>query len=124
MGRRILIADDEADIRDSLRIMLETRGYQVRTCSNGEAVLPALYDYEPELLILDVMLPGIDGLTVLSMITKEGGAKLKDLRVIVISALGPSEHVFAQFPHVTSFLAKPFDREDILKDVKAALQEP
>jgi len=63
----------------------------------------------------------MDGLTLLSTIAREGGPKLKGLRVVVISAFVTSEQTFLNFPHVSSFLAKPFELSDFTNAVKKAL---
>ncbi len=121
MERTILIVDDEPEISDALKRALAPRGYRVATCSEGRRVMSALYDLKPDLLIMDVMLPGIDGYTLMTRITAEGGAKLSRLPVIVMSALEPSRSMFMGFPQVTAFLSKPFELGDMLAAVERAL---
>jgi len=121
MSQTILLVEDDADMRGLLARQLKDGGYKVRTCDNGADVLPALYDELPDLMVLDVMLPGMDRLTLLSTIAREGGPKLKGLRVVVISAFVTSEQTFLNFPHVSSFLAKPFELSDFTNAVKKAL---
>lgn len=61
MGYKILIADDEAEIRDVLRLYLEKDGYEVAEASDGVEAMEKLRKEKPDLVILDIMMPGLDG---------------------------------------------------------------
>lgn len=116
---RVLIAEDEATLAWVERFNLESEGYEVRVAPEGRAAVDALRSFEPDVLILDVMLPHLDGWSVL--------ASLKDLpderrpKVILVSAAaGVRDRATAEHAAVESVLSKPFDMEELLDRVAAA----
>jgi two-component system, OmpR family, response regulator MtrA len=119
MGAKILLVDDDPDITSLLGGELESLGYEVTVCDNGEEVLPALRAFKPDLLITDVMLPGVDGYSLLNRIANE--ETLQNLPVIVMSALSTSRSMFETLPQVKAFFAKPFHPVDFLDAVKQAV---
>jgi len=123
MRKKILIVDDEPDIADALRTILADRGFQVRVCSNGIDAVTALFDETPDLMIMDVMLPGMDGHSLITKLRDEGGEALCAMPIIVISALEPSGSMFNKFPQVTAFITKPFELSNILDAVRRALEK-
>ena len=82
----ILVVEDEEDIRELLKYNLEKEGFQVVAVATGEAALPAVRDHLPDLLLLDLMLPGIDGLEVCRKI--RGEAQVRHLPIIMLTAKG------------------------------------
>lgn len=121
MPHKILIVDDEEDMQGALRKALEARGHRVAVCGNGLDVVAAICDYRPDLMILDVMLPGLDGYSLITKLSTEPGPELRSLPVVVISALEPASCMFQNFPQVAAFLSKPFDLEEIVRAVDSAL---
>jgi len=119
MGNKILVVDDDPEISSLVQYALESAGHQVQVCDNGREVVDALHSYKPELLLLDVMLPGIDGYSLANQITED--PLTKDLPIIVLSALEPSRTMFQRFSQVSAFLTKPFNTDDLLEAVKTAL---
>jgi len=119
MGNKILIVDDDAEISSLLQCTLESMDHQVRVCDNGREVMDTLRSYKPDLLILDVMLPGIDGYSLTNLITED--TDTKKLPIIVLSALEPSRAMFQRFSQVAAFLTKPFNTDDLMEAVKTAL---
>jgi len=119
MGEKILVVDDDIQIANMLRDIIEPLGYQVEICSNGLEVISTLHSYKPNLLIMDVMLPGIDGYSLTSTISED--TELTGLPIIVVSALEASRSMFSRFPQVTAFLTKPFNITDLLEAVNTAL---
>jgi len=119
MGNKILIVDDDPEISSLVQYTLEAMGHTVRICDNGREVMETLHSYKPDLLVLDVMLPGIDGYSLASQITEDGD--LKELPIIVLSALEPSRTMFHRFSQVAAFLTKPFNTDDLTEAVKSAL---
>jgi len=119
MGNKILVVDDDAEISSLVQCSLESMGHQVRVCDNGREVMDTLRSYKPDLLILDVMLPGIDGYSLTNLITED--ADTKKLPIIVLSALEPSRAMFQRFSQVAAFLTKPFNTDDLMEAVKTAL---
>jgi DNA-binding response OmpR family regulator len=119
MGNKILVVDDDPEISTLVQYTLESAGHQVKICDNGREVLDTLRSYKPELLVLDVMLPGIDGYSLAAQISED--AELKKLPIIVLSALEPSRTMFQRFSQVVGFLTKPFNTDDLMEAVKNGL---
>jgi DNA-binding response OmpR family regulator len=116
---RVLIAEDEATLAWVEQFNLESEGYEVRVASEGREAVAQVRTFEPDVLILDVMLPFLDGWSVLE--------NLKDLppdrrpKVILVSAAaGVADRAQDESLTVESFLAKPFDIDDLLDRVAAA----
>lgn len=119
MGNKILIVDDDPEISSLIQYSVESMGHKAQICDNGRDVMDTLRSYKPDLLILDVMLPGIDGYSLANMITE--GADTRDLPIIVLSALEPSRTMFQKFTQVFAFLTKPFNTDDLMEAVKNGL---
>jgi two-component system nitrogen regulation response regulator NtrX len=116
----VLIVDDEEGIRESLSGIFEDEGYEVLTSSSGEEALKALKEQSPDLILLDVWLPGIDGIKTL----KEIKGLKPDLPVIMISGHGNIElAVKATRMGAYDFLEKPLSLERVLLAAKRALEK-
>lgn len=103
---QILVVDDDPNINRLVRVRLETRGYQVATAANGEEALAAIAHRPPDLMFLDVSLPGIDGLAVLDRVR---GQKL-DLAVIMMTAFGSEQIAIEALRRgADDYLRKPFE---------------
>ena len=118
---KILIADDEPTIVQFCIISLEKQKHKIVTAETGPDALVKLKAEKPDLLILDVMLPGMDGYT-LQLHMSEDEALFK-VPVIVISALKPALSLFSKFAQVSSYLAKPFTSEQLAEAVQKALDD-
>ena len=114
MGARVLIAEDEANIAESLSFILGREGHEVATVADGEAALLRLRRGLPDLLILDVMLPGLNGFEVLKAIRAD--ARLKALPVIVLTAKTQAhDRELAESIGVAAYVTKPFSNRDIVE---------
>jgi len=117
---RVLIVEDEADLAWVEQFNLESEGYEVHVAPEGRAAIEALKAFAPEVMVLDVMLPYVDGWEVL-----ERMQELPDDRkpkVIMVSAVaGAHDRVRAEELGVGSFLPKPFDMDDLVQAVNEAL---
>jgi len=111
--------DDDLEILRILQDALRSAGHDVRVCDNGSCVEQALKEYKPDLLLLDVMLPGVDGYTLTMKITEDPATR--DLPIVVLSGLEPSQGMFQGFPQVAAFLTKPFNPKQLLEAVNGAL---
>ncbi len=118
----ILVADDEPDIREYSRSVLERNGHRVVEVSSGPAVLEALVKEKPDLLLLDVMLPGMDGHTLQMQLSNH--PQLKKIPVIIVTALDFTQEMFAKFPQVKGFLAKPFTPIQLDEAVRQVVPAP
>lgn len=112
---RILVVDDELDIAEAVRAVLEAEGYQVETASDGGQCLQELRRQQPDLLLLDVMMPVVDGFGVLESMQSEG----MQVPVVVMSAIRPDSRLAEH--KVKAFLKKPFHLETLLETVDRAL---
>ncbi len=114
----VLIVDDEAEIRESLQTLLELEGYEVETAADGEAGLSKLGERPFDLVLLDLALPGRNGIELLPEIRGLDA----QLPVIIITAYGTVEDaVRAMQGGAGNFLQKPWDNEKLLADVRAAV---
>jgi len=114
----ILIVDDETEIRESLQTLLEFEGYRVDTAENGEDGLARIASQPYDLVLLDLALPGRNGMEVLADIRERD----PELSVIMITAYGTVENaVNAMQSGATNFIQKPWDNEKLLADVRAAV---
>jgi len=122
MSGRILVVDDEKNIRRTLQLVLEGEGYEVEEAPSGEQALGLLEDELMDLIILDVKLPGIDGIEVLRRMRGAGG-DLADVPVLMISGHSSvKEAVQAVRLGATDFFEKPLDRDRILITVANCLK--
>jgi len=119
MKKRILIIEDEAAIVDLLRLVLEREGYEVHSCQTGRDAISTMKEVHPHLVLLDVMLPGLDGVSIVRIMHED--EQLASTPVIVTSALRESEKLFAPFPQMKGFCSKPFALKELVEKVKHAL---
>lgn len=89
MTAKILIIDDDRNIRDMYKATLESQGYDVETAENGEAGLDSIKDIKPNLILLDIMMPQIHGLHILDII--KATPEASDIKVIMLTALSDDE---------------------------------
>lgn len=116
---RILVVEDETDLREAIAEGLRLDGYAVDTCGDGADAYELLYVENYDLAILDLNLPGMDGLTVLQKIRKEN----KDLKVLILSARGSvSDKVTGLDAGANDYLAKPFDFEELEARIRCLLR--
>ena len=116
---RVLVVEDDAGIAMGLRINLEKEGYTVQVETDGEAGLQAVRSLSPDLLILDVMLPKMNGFEVLQALRRDGYTK----PVMVLSArTGEMDKVTGLELGAIDYIAKPFGLAEMLARVRAALR--
>ena len=108
---KILVVDDEQPVRESLRRSLRFNGYDVLTANDGLEAVEAVRSENPELLILDVMMPNMDGLEVCRTLRSEGW----DRPILVLTARdGVSDRVAGLDAGADDYLPKPFALEELL----------
>jgi CheY-like chemotaxis protein len=112
---RILVVDDELDIAEAVRAVLEAEGYKVEIAADGSQCLRMLREQKPDLLLLDVMMPVIDGFGVLD----EMKSQSLQIPVVMMSAIRPEGRLATY--EVQAFLKKPFQLETLLEAVAGAL---
>lgn len=119
MAKKVLAIDDEPEMLQLIKYTLEKGGFEVSTCDNGRHAWDEIVKVKPDLLVLDVMLPGIDGYSLQLKISQD--PSLKDLPIIVLTALEPSKTLFQKFPQVQAFMTKPFKTEELLHAAQQAV---
>lgn len=116
--KRILIIEDEIHIAEGLKLNLALHGCEVRIATDGVSGLQVWKEWHPDLLVLDIMLPGIDGLSVLQHIRLED----ERLPILILSAKGEPQDRIAGLTHGSDdYLAKPFNLEEFLLRVDRLL---
>ena len=116
--KKVLVIDDEPEMLSLVKYTLEQAGFEVATCDNGRQAWDQITLVEPDVLVLDVMLPGIDGYSLQLKLSQD--PKTKNLPIVVLTALEPSKTLFQKFPQVAGFMTKPFKPEELLKLVQTA----
>jgi two-component system response regulator MprA len=116
---RILVADDDPAVRDSLRRSLAFNGYEVSTASDGQEALDLVRDSRPDLLLLDVNMPILDGLETCRRLRAAGD----DLPVLMLTArVEVGDRVLGLDVGADDYLAKPFALEELLARIRALLR--
>jgi len=117
-GARILVVDDEPQIRHSLQTNLEKRNYAVTTAASGEEALEAIAHQKPDVVIVDLVLPEIDGIELTRRIREES-----PVPIIILSAIGDErKKVEALESGADDYVTKPFGMEELAARVKSALR--
>ena len=117
-GARILVVDDEAPIRRSLKVNLETRGYTVDTAETGEKAIMAFENRRPDLLILDLLMPGMGGIDVVRKVRA-----VSAIPIIVLSAVGEeAQKVQALELGADDYMTKPFGMEELFARIRSLLR--
>lgn len=117
----VLVVDDEPDIRDLIRLNLEAAGHRVATAGDGREALDAACRERPDVIVLDVLMPGIDGWQLLERL-KADGAGLGDIPVVMVTALGQTEdRLRAGIEGAVRFITKPFEPRELVDAVADSL---
>lgn len=117
-GARILVVDDEPQIRRSLQVNLENRGYAVEAVDSGERAMNAFHNRHPDIVILDLIMPGMNGVEVVRRIRQSS-----TVPVIVLSAIGDEPRkVEALETGADDYMTKPFGMEELLARIRSLLR--
>lgn len=118
-NKKILVVDDEAILVEMITMRLEDNGYDVVSAYDGFEGLSKAEQMRPDLIILDIGMPGMDGLAVLRKIRQSD--QIKDVKVIMLTASGKNRGLFAT-EGISDYIIKPFDTEDFLSRVDKVLK--
>ncbi len=120
MAERILVADDEPDILNLTKLMLEQEGYLVTTASDGEETLRKAEAEMPDIILLDIVMPGKTGLEVCKILKAK--RKTRDIPVVMFTALGQDvDRKLAKEVGCDGYFTKPFTLESLLTEVRRHL---
>jgi two-component system alkaline phosphatase synthesis response regulator PhoP len=118
MAYKILAVDDEETLLNTVRAYLVQEGYAVRTASNGRSALNLFREFEPDLVVLDIMLPEIDGLEVLRQLRQSS-----NVYVILLTAKSDeTDKVIGLGMGADDYVTKPFSPRELVARIKAALR--
>ena len=118
-GKKILVVDDEEQLALAVKIRLQSRGYQVVTASDGQQALELAAQERPDLILLDVLMPVMDGYSCLREInTRFGRGKIP---VIVLTARERMKDLF-ELEGIEDYVIKPFDHDDLLIRIDRAFK--
>jgi DNA-binding response OmpR family regulator len=119
-ARRVAVVDDERHIRELLEIGLTDEGFDVRSAGDGQAGLALVRDWDPDVIVLDVMLPKIDGIALLPMFRQ-----LTEAPIVMLSAKGEVDDKVAGLSGgADDYLSKPFEITELVARLDSALRRP
>ena len=116
----ILIVDDQEDVRKLIRAILAPEGYELLEAHDGQAAITQIQTYRPDLILLDIMMPGYpNGLELLDIVKNN---KVMTTKIVMISAKGQFDDVVAAAKlRCDSYIIKPFTRQHLLDTIKTVL---
>ena len=122
MAYKILIVDDEPNIVLPLQFLMEQNDYRVDVASSGEEAIEKLMQFEPDLILLDIMLPGIDGYEVCEIIRLN--PKWKQTKIIFLTARGRDVDIAKGLVlGADAYITKPFANAEVVQKVKKLLDD-
>lgn len=117
----ILIVEDEAEIAKLIQMYLEKEGFACRVCRDGLTAVQMFQEQQPDLIILDLMLPGLDGLEVCARIRQKPGAK--DPYILMLTAKGEElDRIIGLSTGADDYMVKPFSPRELVARVRALLR--
>ncbi|MBW7881577.1 MAG: response regulator [Caldilineaceae bacterium] len=120
MSHKVLIVDDEVNIVISLEFLMEQAGYTVSVARTGEDALHKILEFRPDVVLLDVMLPGVNGFDILQRVRQD--PELEDIAVIMLTAKGREVEVAKGMAlGANTYITKPFSTRELLAEVRRHL---
>lgn len=122
MSQKVLIADDEENIVISLEFLLRQAGYDLRIARNGEEALRLVESFQPDLVLLDVMMPQINGFEVCRRIRQN--PEYAQMKVMMLTAKGREVEITKGMAlGANAYVVKPFSTKELMRDVKQLLEQ-
>ena len=119
-SKKILIVEDEPNVRNFVKVYLEFEGYQVVEAKNGKEGLDQVKAEQPDLVVTDIMMPEMDGVTFYKTLRQD--EKTKNLPVIVLTVKDEFEDIkYAYLIGVDEYVTKPFDPQQLVRKIKEIL---
>jgi len=117
MPKEILIVDDEPGVVVPIQFLMEQQGYRVMIAERGEDALDLIYHYRPDLVLLDIMLPGIDGYEVCEIIRLD--PNFRDVKIIFLTAKGREVEIAKGLAlGADAYVTKPFSNDQLIDKIK------
>ena len=118
MRGRVLIVDDDTALSEMLSIVLRNEGYDTYLCATGDKAVPAFREFKPDLLLLDLMLPGMDGIDVCRAIRAESGVP-----IVMLTAKGDTVDVVVGLESgADDYVVKPFKPKELVARIRARVR--
>ena len=122
MTKEILIVDDEPNVVIPLQFLIEQHGYKVMVAERGEDALDLVYQYKPDLVLLDILLPGIDGYEVCEIIRLN--PNFRNVKIIFLTAKGREVEIAKGMAlGANAYITKPFSNAALVVKVKEVLEK-
>ena len=122
MAKEILIVDDEPNVVVPIQFLMEQQGYRVMTAERGEDALDLIYQYKPDLVLLDIMLPGIDGYEVCEIIRLN--PNYRNVKIIFLTAKGREVEIAKGLAlGADAYITKPYSNAELVAAVKGLLEK-
>src|SRR3990172_2738132 len=117
--KSILVVEDEQTIREVVRRYLERDGFEVREAADGRVALDAVEDELPDLIVLDLMLPGVDGLT----LTRQLRQRRSNIPIVTLTAKGDTmDRIHGLELGADDYIVKPFSPQELVARIRAVLR--
>jgi len=121
MSKKILIVDDDTGIMVALKFLLEQNGYDTLIAFSGEDAMEVVERHHPDLILLDVLLPVVDGFEVCQRVREN--PDFKDIRIVLVTALGSEAHVVRGLDRgADAYVVKPFSNAALMAKVRELLE--
>ncbi len=121
MPHRILVVDDESDVVLIIKTTLQAEGYEVASATNGRDALDEAFETRPDLIVLDVMMPGMTGFEVLRQL--KANENTATVPVLMLTGVSDKKKIQEALESgIDYYLVKPFDFDDLLGKIKQALE--
>jgi DNA-binding response OmpR family regulator len=121
LKRKILVVDDEESVRHVVSFTLEQAGYAVECAANGDECLEKVYSFRPDLVLLDLMMPTVDGWEVLRLL--RSNPETEAVQVVLLTAKGEIHDImFALQQGAADYITKPFGKRELLERVSRVME--
>lgn len=120
VNKKIFLCDDEEDVLTSLKKLLELSGFQVMATTNPHEAVDAIKAFQPDVILLDLLMPGMGGFEVCETLNRDEATK--GIPIIVISVLSDYMDIKRAYKlGVTGYFTKPYDFKDVLKEINKTI---
>lgn len=120
--KKILIAEDDRQLVKLLESILKNAGYEIKTAFDGATALKSIKEFQPDLLLLDIMLPVIDGYQICKTLSEDPQYEVQPKIIILTVRKSDYDKNLSKFVGADMFLTKPFDTDELLNKIKFLLK--